>query len=55
MCAAQVFERGWFAGRRCLDVGCNEGVLTLTLVRKFGTRSMLGIDIDEHLVKLACT
>ncbi len=38
----QVMERCWFAGRRCLDVGCNSGVLTLALATRFGTASMHG-------------
>ncbi len=40
--AGQVMERCWFAGRRCLDVGCNSGVLTLALATRFGTASMHG-------------
>ena len=53
--ALQCFERGWFANRRCLDVGCNEGVVTLAMATKFGCRSMMGVDIDEHLIRKACT
>ena len=29
-----LFERRWFANRRCLDVGCNEGVVTLALATR---------------------
>lgn len=50
----QCFERSWFANRRCLDVGCNEGLVTLALATRFGCRSMMGVDIDEHLVRKAC-
>ncbi|KAI7835533.1 hypothetical protein COHA_010579, partial [Chlorella ohadii] len=49
-----VFERRWFARRRCLDVGCNEGLLTLALAARFGPRSMLGVDIDSGLIGKAC-
>ena len=38
----QVMELCWFAGRRCLDVGCNSGVLTLALATRYGTASMHG-------------
>jgi 7SK snRNA methylphosphate capping enzyme len=47
-------EKGWFHNKRCLDVGCNEGILTLSLVKTFRTASMTAIDLDEHLVKRAC-
>ena len=50
----QVMERCWFSGRRCLDVGCNSGVLTLALATRFGTASMHGVDIDRPLVQMAC-
>jgi hypothetical protein len=43
----------WFSGRRCLDMGCNEGLLTLGLATKFGCDSMLGLDIDAALVHKA--
>jgi 7SK snRNA methylphosphate capping enzyme len=43
-------QRAWFAGRRCLDVGCNEGLVSLTLAVKFGTASFEGVDIDGALV-----
>jgi hypothetical protein len=43
----------WFAGRRCLDAGCNEGLLTLELAARFGCASMLGLDIDAALVHKA--
>lgn len=50
----QCFERGWFANRRCLDVGCNEGVVTLAITTKFGCKSMMGVDIDAQLIAKAC-
>jgi 7SK snRNA methylphosphate capping enzyme len=43
-------RREWFAGRRCLDVGCNEGLVSLTLAVKFGTAAFEGVDIDGALV-----
>ena len=50
----QVLERNWFAGKRCLDVGCNEGLVTLAVATKFGSAAMLGLDIDADLVQRAC-
>ncbi len=50
-----LLEKHWFHKKRCLDIGCNEGVLTLDMVVKFGTASMTGIDLDEYLIKRACS
>jgi hypothetical protein len=50
-----VLDRGWFSGRRCLDVGCNEGIVTLAVASRFASRSMLGVDIDAALIRKACT
>lgn len=43
----------WFCGRRCLDIGCNEGLVSLTLAVKFLTASFEGVDIDGSLVQAA--
>jgi hypothetical protein len=37
-----------------LDVGCNEGLVTLALALGSGCRSVLGVDIDPGLVSRAC-
>lgn len=50
----QVMERWWFHKRRCLDIGCNEGLVTLAVAARFGAASMLGVDLDEHLIRNAC-
>lgn len=47
-------EKPWFQNRNCLDIGCNEGMVTLGLVTRFGTDSMLGLDIDQVLINKAC-
>lgn len=44
------FEKEWFEGKDCLDVGCNTGNLTIAIARKFSCKTMLGIDIDPALV-----
>lgn len=49
-----LLTKSWFAKKRCLDIGCNEGIVTLGMVSKFHTKSMVGLDIDEALVKMAC-
>ena len=51
----QFFNPEWFAGRDVLDIGCNVGHLTLAVARTFGTRSCLGVDIDDSLIRMAKT
>ena len=36
-----------------LDIGCNVGFLTLKLAKDMGPKWILGIDIDEYLVRVA--
>ncbi len=43
-------EKPWFQNKQCLDIGCNEGMITLALASHFGTASMLGVDIDRRLI-----
>ena len=49
----EYMKREWFEGKDCLDIGCNVGHLTLYITRHFSPKSMLGIDIDESLIKSA--
>ncbi|TFK49397.1 Bin3-domain-containing protein [Heliocybe sulcata] len=42
-----------FEGRRVLDVGCNEGWLTCEIAQRCGALQIVGVDIDEALVRLA--
>ena len=47
------FQRDWFFGKDVLDIGCNTGLVTLTIARDFLPRRMVGIDIDRHLIDVA--
>ena len=47
------FRDEWFAGKRVLDVGCNEGLVGLSIAVRCKPAKMLGVDIDPHLVKKA--
>ncbi|CAD7697004.1 unnamed protein product [Ostreobium quekettii] len=49
----QALRQEWFKGRDCIDIGCNEGVITIALAYRFQTGSMHGIDIDNFLVTKA--
>ena len=40
----------WFEGRSLLDVGCNEGLVTLAVATRFGCTEAVGVDIDKRLV-----
>ncbi|XP_020675391.2 probable RNA methyltransferase At5g51130 [Dendrobium catenatum] len=46
----QVFKREWFENKDCLDIGCNQGLVTITIAKKFFCRSIVGIDIDKGLI-----
>lgn len=45
-----VFRKEWFEGKECLDIGCNQGLITLAIAKKFSCRGILGIDIDKVLI-----
>ncbi|KAJ4787873.1 Pre-miRNA 5'-monophosphate methyltransferase [Rhynchospora pubera] len=45
-----VFTKEWFEGKDCLDIGCNQGNVTIAIAKKFKCRSIVGIDIDKGLI-----
>lgn len=49
----QYLDRKWFHGRCVLDIGCNRGHITYAIARLFEPKSILGIDIDANLIKMA--
>ncbi|KAK9785781.1 hypothetical protein WJX73_007680 [Symbiochloris irregularis] len=50
----QVLQKQWFSNKRCLDIGCNAGLISIALALRFGTASMLGVDIDQNLIHQSC-
>jgi 7SK snRNA methylphosphate capping enzyme len=46
-------ENEWFKNKRCLDIGCNDGTLTLLIAHHFEPKLIEGIDIDYQLIKTA--
>ncbi|KAI4380706.1 hypothetical protein MLD38_006868 [Melastoma candidum] len=47
----KVLKKEWFEGRDCLDVGCNNGLITINIAKKLFCRSILGIDIDSKRIE----
>ncbi|KAG9455052.1 hypothetical protein H6P81_007956 [Aristolochia fimbriata] len=48
-----VLKKEWFEGRRCLDIGCNQGLMTISIAKKFSCESIVGVDIDGTLIETA--
>lgn len=46
-------RKEWFAGKTCLDIGCNTGHVTLHIAKEFLPRKIVGIDIDGNLIGIA--
>jgi len=46
-------SREWFEDKRCLDIGCNAGVVSFDIARTFFPSYILGIDIDPSLIEKA--
>lgn len=49
----KVFKKEWFEGKDCLDIGCNSGLITINIAKKFCCRSILGVDIDSDRIEEA--
>ncbi|KAG0587422.1 hypothetical protein KC19_2G163300 [Ceratodon purpureus] len=48
-----LMRKSWFEDKDVIDVGCNEGHVTISLVQKYRVRSMCGLDIDPGLIHKA--
>lgn len=49
----ELLERDWFEGKKVLDVGCNSGLVTVEIAQRMGAARVVGVDIDEELIRLA--
>jgi 7SK snRNA methylphosphate capping enzyme len=49
----QFFSPVWFNNRSVLDIGCNNGTLSILISSNFAPASLLGIDIDRRLINQA--
>lgn len=48
---ARLLEGSTIAGSRVLDIGCGLGAIDELLVREHGAGSVVGVDIDPHLIE----
>ncbi|XP_051799970.1 7SK snRNA methylphosphate capping enzyme-like [Acanthochromis polyacanthus] len=48
-----LLEADWFRDKTVLDVGCGAGHMTLTIARMFNPAHILGVELDQRLVKAA--
>lgn len=46
-------HRSLFDERKVLDIGCNNGLVTISVARNFNVKHIVGIDIDKNLVDKA--
>ena len=44
------FDATWFAGKKVLDIGSNEGAITLAIAKLFQPTIIVGIDLDQRLI-----
>jgi len=42
-----------FKNKRLLDIGCNNGFITVEIAKRFGVRYITGFDIDDQFIKEA--
>jgi 7SK snRNA methylphosphate capping enzyme len=45
-----VFKTEWFKDKRCLDIGCNDGTLTIMIAVCYQPKIIEGVDIDFRLI-----
>lgn len=48
-----LLQAEWFRGKKILDIGCNTGVLSIRIARRFSVESIHGVDIDKSLITRA--
>lgn len=48
-----VFKKEWFVGKKCWDIGCNNGTFTIEIGKTFEPAYLLGTDVDGVLINQA--
>eukprot|EP01038_Epipyxis_sp_PR26KG_P004151 gene4151-5911_t len=49
----KLFRMEWFEGKICLDMGCNEGLVTIEIAKMMNPEYIVGIDCDKILIESA--
>ncbi|KAJ3717124.1 Bin3-domain-containing protein [Lentinula raphanica] len=49
----ELLPENTFAGKHVLDIGCNEGWVTCEIAQNWGAHKVVGVDIDDTLVRAA--
>lgn len=49
----QILEKSWFEHRSVIDIGSNDGTLTILIACNFNPSSIIGIEIDHRLINRA--
>ena len=49
----QLFKSEMFSNKKCLDIGCNSGAITIKIAQDFTPLFIQGLDIDPELIKRA--
>jgi len=49
----KLLKKDLFLNKNCLDIGCNEGSLTIMIAIRFFPKKIVGLDIDYRLVNKA--
>jgi 7SK snRNA methylphosphate capping enzyme len=44
------FRSEWFKSKKCIDIGCNEGAVTLKLAQSLLPHFIVGIDLDPRMI-----
>ena len=48
-----LFSEEWIKDKKCLDIGCNDGTLTLIIAISYQPEHIVGIDFDQSLINKA--
>ena len=46
----KLLKKEWFHAKRCMDIGCHTGDLTLQITFTFEPEIMIGVDIDHKVI-----